>query len=131
MMFSDKWFYPPGFGLAAKQEGGYDMTTPTERYTALVRAEVFLTNLLYPTQTPNVPKVIRERARLVLRHYPTQYELSLIAQGNSVFLQDPEHQGAKPEHHLVSFSDEPTELIPKKRKKTKRKNQRKKSKTTK
>ena len=55
------------------------MTTPSERYRALVDAETFLVSLIVPSSTPGVPKKVRERARRILRHYPYESELEAIA----------------------------------------------------
>lgn len=55
------------------------MTLPDERYHALKAAESFLQDLLDPSKTARVPKVIRARARSVLRHYPGGYYIDEIS----------------------------------------------------
>jgi hypothetical protein len=55
------------------------MTLPDERYRALKAAESFLQDLLDPSKTPRVPRHIRQRARSVLRHYPSSYYLEELA----------------------------------------------------
>ena len=51
------------------------MTLPDERYRSLVETKKFLMTLLSPHATPKVPRVIRERARSLLRHWPADYHL--------------------------------------------------------
>ena len=56
------------------------MTLPDERYRALKMNEQFLLDLCIPSSTPKVPSYIRDRARSVLRHFPTKYEIEQIAE---------------------------------------------------
>jgi hypothetical protein len=56
------------------------MTLPDERYRALRCGEQFLLDLCNPKATPKVPKYIRDRARYVLKHFPTKYEIEQIAE---------------------------------------------------
>jgi hypothetical protein len=49
------------------------MTLPDERYRSLVETRKFLVSLLVPSITPKVPRKIREQARALLKHYPTNY----------------------------------------------------------
>lgn len=56
------------------------MTLPDERYRALRLAETFLQDLCNCHQTPRVPRAVRERARGVLRHYPSEYHLQRLAE---------------------------------------------------
>ncbi len=55
------------------------MTLPDERYRAVNYARQFLQELCDPKKTPGVPSVVRSQAAAVLRHYPTQYDLDLLA----------------------------------------------------
>ena len=55
------------------------MTLPNERYRAIKYTEQFLTDLLDPKKTPRVPKHIRQRAYSCLRHYPSRYEMDVVA----------------------------------------------------
>lgn len=55
------------------------MTLPDERYRSLVRTKEFLIELMSAQDTPRVPKVIRQRARSLLRHWPDNYHLELMA----------------------------------------------------
>jgi hypothetical protein len=69
------------------------MTLPDERYRALKQSKKLLEELCDPGKTPRVPSIIRDRARGILRHYPSDSELDQIA-ANSPELLD-----------KVSFSD--------------------------
>jgi hypothetical protein len=51
------------------------VTLADERYRSLVETKKFLMTLLSPHATPKVPRVIRERARSLLRHWPADYHL--------------------------------------------------------
>jgi len=55
------------------------MTLPDERYRAVRSAEQFLMDLCNPAKTPRVPKVVRQRALAVLRHYPGSWDLDRVA----------------------------------------------------
>lgn len=54
------------------------MTLPDERYRSLVQTKKFLLELLSPTMTPRVPKIVRQRARSLLRHWPDDYHLEMM-----------------------------------------------------
>jgi hypothetical protein len=56
------------------------MTLPDERYRAIKWAEQLCEDLLDPKKTPRVPKDIRRRAHSVLRHFPGEYYLSMLAE---------------------------------------------------
>ncbi len=53
------------------------MTLPDERYRAVVQTTNFLTDIL---NTPRVPKEIKARARSLLRHYPSAYDMKRAAE---------------------------------------------------
>lgn len=55
------------------------MTLPDERYRSIKWAESFLKELLDPAKTPRVPKNIRNQARSILRHYPSEWDLERLA----------------------------------------------------
>ena len=55
------------------------MTVPIERTNAVVWTESFLMDLLDPKKTPRVPKSVRDQARRLLRHYPSKFEMDMIA----------------------------------------------------
>jgi hypothetical protein len=59
---------------------GKSMTLPDERYRSLVQTKKFLMELLSPHQTPRVPKIIRQRAHSLLRHWPDNYHLELMTE---------------------------------------------------
>lgn len=54
------------------------MTLPDERYRAVVQTERFLKEIL---STPRVPKIIKDRARAMLRHYPSEWDMTRAAEG--------------------------------------------------
>jgi hypothetical protein len=56
------------------------MTLPDERYRAIMYAQSLCEDLLDPKKTPRVPKSIRKRALGVLRHFPEDYYLSMLAE---------------------------------------------------
>lgn len=56
------------------------MTVPMERTNAVLNTEKFLLDLLRPSVTPRVPKEIRERARGLLRHYPSSFDMDVISE---------------------------------------------------
>ncbi len=92
----------------------WEMTLPDERYRAVRWAEAFLQRLA-AGEYQRVPRAVREEARSILRHYPTNYDLyraaqaapdvfceqmedlhRFIARGRDPAARDPE--GAQPEH---------------------------------
>lgn len=56
------------------------MTLPDERYRAVVQTRRFLLDLCNPEHTPRVPKIIRQHARSMLRHYPSDWEMNQTAE---------------------------------------------------
>jgi hypothetical protein len=56
------------------------MTMPDERYRALVEGMRLIEDLLIPQVTPRVPGNIRERARWIMRHYPSATDFERLAQ---------------------------------------------------
>jgi hypothetical protein len=55
------------------------MTLPDERYRAITDAKQLCEDLIDPKKTPKIPKQIRQRAYAVLRHFPDEYYLSMLA----------------------------------------------------
>jgi hypothetical protein len=55
------------------------MTLPDERYRAIMNAKKLCEDLIDPKKTPRTPKYIRRQASGVLRHFPDEYFLSLLA----------------------------------------------------
>ena len=55
------------------------MTLPDERYRAVVQTRRFLLDLCNTQHTPRVPKLIRDTARSMLRHYPSDWEMQTAA----------------------------------------------------
>lgn len=58
------------------------MTLPDERYRAVVQTRRFLLDLCNTQHTPRVPKLVRETARSMLRHYPSDYDMVRASQGS-------------------------------------------------
>ncbi len=56
------------------------MTLPDERYRAVVQTRRFLLDLCNPQHTPRVPKLVRETARAMLRHYPADHDMMAAAE---------------------------------------------------
>lgn len=52
------------------------MTLPDERYRAVLWAGRFLQSLSYSSETPRVPLKIREEARSILRHFPSEWDMT-------------------------------------------------------
>lgn len=55
------------------------MTLPDERYRAVIQTRRFLLDLCNAEHTPRVPKVIREHARAMLRHYPDDWDMDQVS----------------------------------------------------
>ena len=55
------------------------MTLPNERTRAVIQARDFLCELLDPKATPRVPKEIRVRAYWILRHFPLECDMEIVA----------------------------------------------------
>lgn len=55
------------------------MTLPDERYRAVMWAGKFLQSLSYSSETPRVPLKIRQEARNILRHFPTDWDMQRAA----------------------------------------------------
>lgn len=54
------------------------MTLPDERYRAIRESRRFLEQLMNAAATPGVPKIIRQQAHALLRHYPSDYDLDCL-----------------------------------------------------
>jgi hypothetical protein len=57
-----------------------ELTLPDERYRAVVQTRRFLLDLCNTQHTPRVPKLIRDTARSMLRHYPSDYDMNRAAE---------------------------------------------------
>lgn len=57
------------------------MTLPVERTRAVAATREFLIRLLRPSDTPGVPRAVRDEARNLLRHYPGDVDLLAAADG--------------------------------------------------
>ena len=56
------------------------MTLPDERYRAVMQTAKFLQALSYSSEIKRVPLAVRQQARALLRHYPSEYDMSKTAQ---------------------------------------------------
>lgn len=62
------------------------MTIPVERTRAVMYTLEFLFDLCDPKKTPRVPKIVRQRASMLLRHYPSKYNMEMaVLEGSSQF----------------------------------------------
>jgi hypothetical protein len=52
------------------------VTLPDERYRAVLKTQEFLVEIL---NTPRVPKAIKDQARWCLRHYPSAWDMEIVA----------------------------------------------------
>lgn len=52
---------------------------PNERYRAIKQSKKLLEELCDPGRTPRVPSLVRDRARGALRHFPTDWEIDIMA----------------------------------------------------
>jgi len=64
------------------------MTLPDERYRSIMQAKRLLEELMDPKMTPRVAAGIRDRARGVLRHYPSEYDMRRAAQTSPEVFQE-------------------------------------------
>jgi hypothetical protein len=55
------------------------MTMPDERFRATSRTREFLLDLCKPSATPKVPLHVRDRARSLLKHFPTDLDLEVAS----------------------------------------------------
>lgn len=55
------------------------MTVPVERTNAVISTQKFLLELLDPKKTPRVPRSVRKQALHLLRHYPSEFDMNMIA----------------------------------------------------
>ena len=53
------------------------MTMPDERTRAIRRTREFLQDLLNPAKTKSIPRKIRDRAYVCLRHYPGEGDIAI------------------------------------------------------
>ena len=56
------------------------MTLPDERYRAVKWSASFLSRLA-GGEYPRTPKAVRDEARSILRHYPSEYDMKRAARG--------------------------------------------------
>ena len=83
------------------------MTLPDERYRSIMWAKSLCEDLMDPKKTPRVPREIRSRARSVLRHFPDEYYLSMLADSRPDII---ERQGEPidPLYHWIRSGEDHT-----------------------
>lgn len=55
---------------------------PDERFRAVLYAEEFLRAIADPSITKRIPKEVRQRARGILRHYPSTWDMQQAAEAS-------------------------------------------------
>lgn len=63
------------------------MSTAEDRYRAIKQSRKMLEDLCDPGKTPRVPSIVRDRARSILRHYPSDFDLDNIAENSPDLLE--------------------------------------------
>jgi hypothetical protein len=63
------------------------MTTSEDRYRSLKQGKKLLEELCDPGKTPRVPSIIRDRARGILRHFPSDYEIDQLTEHSPELLE--------------------------------------------
>ena len=71
------------------------MTLPDERYRAIQQTQRFLLRLL---STPRVPRAVKDEARGLLRHYPSDYDLQQLERAAPHVVQ----QQMEPVHRMIA-----------------------------
>jgi len=66
----------------------YGMTLPYEQYLAINNTREFLFSLMDPQRTPKAPRYLRERARQLLKHFPTEYDANELVKAHTEWLHE-------------------------------------------
>jgi hypothetical protein len=82
------------------------MTLPDERYRAVIQTRRFLIDLTNPQHTPRLPKLIRQTASAMLRHYPNEWEMRRVTEGHGETLFQVEME---PLYRMVKQFEQDTE----------------------
>ena len=56
------------------------MTLPDERYRAVMQTAKFLQALSHSGELKRIPLSVRQEARALLRHYPSEYDMKKVSQ---------------------------------------------------
>jgi len=56
------------------------MTLPDERYRAVMQTARFLQALSHSSEFKRIPLKVRQEARALLRHYPSEYDMKKVSQ---------------------------------------------------
>ena len=66
-----------------------EMTLPDERYRAAIWAERFLQELAHNTKKyPRISKEVRREAYSIARHFPTKWDMTLVAEASPELFQE-------------------------------------------
>ena len=63
------------------------MSTAEDRYRAIKQSRKMLEELCDPGKTPRVPSMVRDRARSILKHFPTDYDLDRLSENSPDLLE--------------------------------------------
>jgi hypothetical protein len=66
--------------LSNSRGNGTIMTLPDERYRAIMQTARFLESLSYSSEIKRIPLAVRQEARRLLRHYPSEYDMNKVSQ---------------------------------------------------
>ena len=64
------------------------MTLPDERYRAVIQTAKFLQSLSYSSEIKRVPLAVRQEARRLLRHYPSEYDMKKTSETSPDIFQE-------------------------------------------
>lgn len=56
------------------------MSLPFEKTNAVLQARQMLLDIMDPKQSPGIPKEVRQRARSVLKHFPSKIDLEIACE---------------------------------------------------
>ena len=90
------------------------MTLPDERYRAVMMADRLLREIAYDrAATPRIPQAVRDRAKSILRHYPTEYDMERCCEGQQVFAKqlDPLYKMIKRHEMAESIEEDLTAQV--------------------
>jgi hypothetical protein len=85
------------------------MTIPLERHRALNYVRDFLYDLMLPSATPKIPLSIRRRARALVKHYPSTFELEEIAKKTELLETDPSYKPISQLDRIIERAQEKNE----------------------
>jgi hypothetical protein len=63
------------------------MSTAEDRYRAIKQSRKMLEDLCDPGKTPRVPSIVRDRARSILKHFLSDFDLDSLAENSPELLE--------------------------------------------